>query len=76
MHTQSTYPYASAIAFESGWTSFLVLKLNSLFLYNIWRPNTYLCTYGKKLYIGIGMLTIELGKQSALSKGVVFCGKT
>ena len=24
-HTQCTYPYASAIASESGWTSFLVL---------------------------------------------------
>ena len=25
MHTQCTYHYASAIASESGWTSFLVL---------------------------------------------------
>ena len=25
MHSQCTYPYASAIASESGWTSFLVL---------------------------------------------------
>ena len=34
MHTQSTYmyPYASTVASDLGWTSFLVLKLNSLFL--------------------------------------------
>ena len=51
------------IASESGWT---------------WRPSTYLCTYGKKLYMGIGMVkmrTIGLGIQSALSKKVVFGGK-
>ena len=64
VHTQSTYPYASAIASESGWT---------------WKPITYLCTYGKKLFMGIGMVkmrTIGLGIQSELSKKVVFGGKT
>ena len=64
MHTQSTYPYASVIASESGWT---------------WRSSTYLCTYGKKLYMGIGMVkmrTIELGRKSALWKKVISGGKT
>ena len=41
-----------------------------LYFYNIWRPSTFLCTYGKKLYMGIGMLikmrTIGLDRQSAL----------
>ena len=39
---------------ESGWTSFLVLS--NPYFYNIWRPSTFLCTYGKNLYMGIGML--------------------
>ena len=51
-----------------------------LYFYNIWRPSTFLCTYGKKLYVGIGMLikmrTIGLDIQSALLKRVVFCGKS
>ena len=51
-----------------------------LYFYNIWKPSTFLCTYGKKLYMGIGMLikmrTIGLDIQSALLKRVVFCGKS
>ena len=53
---------------------------SSYFLSNIWRPSTFLCTYGKKLYMGLGMLikmrTIGLDIQSALLKRVVFCGKS
>ena len=77
MHTQCTYPYASAIASESGWTSFLVL---TFFISIIYGGQVHLCTYGKKLYMGIGMLikmrTVGLDIQSALLKRVVFCGKS
>ena len=41
-----------------------------LYFYNIWRPSTFLCTYGKKLYMEIGMLikmrTIGLFEESGL----------
>ena len=51
-----------------------------LYFFNIWRPSTFLSTYGKKLYMGIGMLikmrTIGLDIQSALLKRVVFCSKS
>ena len=51
-----------------------------LYFYNIWRDSPFLCTYGKKLYMGIGLLiklrTIGLDIQSALLKRVVFCGKS
>ena len=48
----------------------------TLYFYNILRPSTFLCTYGKKLYMGIGkMRYIGLDIQSALLKRVVFCGK-
>ena len=50
-----------------------------LYFYNIWKPSTFSCTYGKKLYMGIGMMikmrTIGLDIQSALLKRVVFCVK-
>ena len=49
----------------------------TLYFYNILRPSTFLCTYGKKLYIGIGkMRYIGLDIQSATLKRVVFCGKS
>ena len=78
MHSQCTHPYASAIASEPGWTSFLVLTFFISIIYG--GLAHFLCTYGKKLYMGIGMLikmrTIGLDIQSALLKRVVFCGKS
>ena len=51
-----------------------------LYFYNISGPSTFLCTYGKKLYMGTGMLikmrAIGLDIQSALLQRVVFCGKS
>ena len=63
MHTQCTYPYASAIASESGWTSFLVLTFFISIIYG-GLAHFYVCIHGNKLYMGIDMLikmrTIEL----------------
>ena len=78
MHIQCTYPYASAIASESGWTSFLVLTFFISIIYG--GLALFLCKYGKKLYMVIGMLikmrTIGLDIKSSLFKRVVFCGKS
>ena len=76
MHTQCTYPYASAIASESGWTFFLVL---TFFISIIYRGLAH-CMYIWKEAMEIGMLikmrNIGLDIQSALLKRVVFCGKS
>ena len=79
MHTQCACPYASAIASESGWTSFLVL---TFFISIIYGCLLHFYVHMERSYTweGIGMLikmrTIGLDIQSALLKRVVICNKS
>ena len=77
MHTQCTYHYASAIASESGWTSFLVLTFFISIMYGGLAHFMYM--WKEAIHVN-GMLikirTIGLDIQSALLKRVIFCGKS
>ena len=78
MHIQCTYPYASAIASESGCTSFLVLTFFISIIYG-GLAHFYVHTEIRYVYIVIDMLikmrTTGFDIKSSLLKIVVFCGK-